>query len=347
MTAPESRPGGALDPGSGTPPIRKAPGDDGRDISGHLEARRSTAAPVRRNPEARAQVAQTAAAAAEAAAQEAGVAIRILSDPAEIHEADRVLATIWTMAGSGSPVPAHLMRALTYCGNYVAGAWAGETIIGASVAFLALEGGSIGLHSHVTGVAIEFQGSHVGQALKLHQRAWALERGMDQIGWSFDPLIRRNGWFNLRKLRAVAVGYEPNFYGAMADRINAGDESDRCLVRWQLTAPGVGALAPCEDSDAGSTAPLLLDEDVNGYPVVTPTPDPLDESGWRCRVPADVEAWRHRKPDRARAWRRALRDTLGTAMRSGFVASTMTDDGCYVLTRPPERGEAWTGESSG
>jgi predicted GNAT superfamily acetyltransferase len=230
-------------------------------------------------------------------------------------------------------VPAHLMRALSHGGNYVAGAWAGGTLIGASVGFLALQGGSLSLHSHVTGIVSQFQGSHVGLALKLHQRAWALERGMDEIGWSFDPLIRRNGWFNLSKLQAVAVGYEQNFYGQMADRINAGDESDRCLVRWQLTAPGVGALLQVEDAEANSRAPMLLDEDVDGLPVVTGPFDPLVEPAWRCRVPADIEAWRHAQPERARAWRQALRHTLGTTMRAGFVAGPMTRDGCYVLTR--------------
>jgi predicted GNAT superfamily acetyltransferase len=240
-----------------------------------------------------------------------------------------------------------MMRALAHSGNYVAGAWAGPQLAGASVAFFALQEGSISLHSHVTGVASQFRGSHAGLALKLHQRAWALERDMDEIGWSFDPLIRRNGWFNVRKLRAAVVGYEPDFYGPMADGINAGDESDRCLVRWKLIAPAVVGLLDGEEADAEFAAPavpMLVDEDTHGYPVVSSFADLRDTSVWLCRVPADVEGWRQRQPHRARAWRLALRSTLGSAMAAGFVAGTMTRDGCYVLTRRPERVEARTGE---
>jgi predicted GNAT superfamily acetyltransferase len=237
------------------------------------------------------------------------------------------------------------MRALAHSGNYVAGAWSGQELAGASVAFFALQEGSISLHSHVTGVASQFRGSHAGLALKLHQRAWVLDRDMDEIGWSFDPLIRRNGWFNLRKLGATVVGYEPDFYGPMADGINAGDESDRCLVRWKLTAPAVSALLEGQEADAEAAAPMLVEEDTHGYPIVSSSVNVEDESVWLCRVPVDVEAWRQRQPDRARAWRLALRSTLGAAMAAGYVASTMTRDGCYVLTRRPERVEARTGES--
>jgi predicted GNAT superfamily acetyltransferase len=268
----------------------------------------------------------------------------MLTEPDETHQADRLLAAIWATAGTGSPVSSHLMRALAHSGNYVAGAWVGRELAGASVAFFALQAGSISLHSHVTGVASQFRGSHAGLALKLHQRAWALERDVDEIGWSFDPLIRRNGWFNLRRLRAVVVGYEPDFYGSMADGINAGDESDRCLVRWNLTDQAVAALQH-EENDADPAAPMLVDEDTDGYPVVSGSIDLQHEPVWLCRVPVDVEAWRQRQPDRARAWRMALRGTLGAAMAARFVASTMTRDGCYVLTRRPERVEALTGES--
>jgi predicted GNAT superfamily acetyltransferase len=268
-----------------------------------------------------------AAEAAEAAARQAGVVIRILADAADTCEADRLLAEIWAPAGPESPVSSHLMRALAHSGNYVAGAWAGPELVGASVAFFALEGGTITLHSHITGVDRRFRGAHVGLALKLHQRRWALERGITEIGWSFDPLVRRNAWFNLTKLGGVAVAYRENFYGPMADRINAGDESDRCLVRWTLT--------PCDASrpvDPDPLAAVLLDEDGRGYPVVSGSGDPQAAPVWLCRVPADIEQWRQAQPERARAWRLAVRRTLGRALGGGFIAARMTRDGCYVLT---------------
>ena len=52
--------------------------------------------------------------------------------------------------------------------------------------------------------------------------------------WTFDPLVARNAWFNLGKLGAVADAFGRAFYGEMTDEINAGDRSDRLVVRWDL-----------------------------------------------------------------------------------------------------------------
>ena len=38
-------------------------------------------------------------------------------------------------------------------------------------------------------------------------------------------------------------------------------------------------------------------------------------------------------PGKARAWREALGDTMGAVMGAGFVASTITGDGFYLLTQ--------------
>src|SRR5262249_42274544 len=95
------------------------------------------------------------------------------------------------------------------------------------------------LHSHVAGIDERMRGHSVGFALKLHQRAWALLRGVVEIEWTFDPLVRRNAHFNLGKLAADAVEYLPNFYGRMDDGINGADDTDRLLVSWRLGAPEV------------------------------------------------------------------------------------------------------------
>ncbi|MHA6793060.1 hypothetical protein ACVGVM_05970 [Pseudonocardia bannensis] len=54
-------------------------------------------------------------------------------------------------------------------------------------------------------------------------------------------LVRRYARFNLTKLAATAQAYLPNLYGAIDDGINAGDESDRLLVSWQLDDPSLAA----------------------------------------------------------------------------------------------------------
>ena len=54
----------------------------------------------------------------------------------------------------------------------------------------------------------------IGLALKWHQRRWCLDRGIRTVEWTYDPLVARNGWFNLTKLGARAVAYEVDFTAA-------------------------------------------------------------------------------------------------------------------------------------
>src|SRR5262245_30448075 len=150
-----------------------------------------------------------------------------------MHEAATLLDGIWG-TGDEHVVDPGTMRALAHVGGYVAGAYDGDTLVGASVGFFAADGH---LHSHVTGIAAEQQGRGIGRAVKLHQRDWALARGRTAISWTFDPLIARNAYFNLHSLGATVVDYLPDFYGAMDDGVNAGDATDRLYVVWALDTP--------------------------------------------------------------------------------------------------------------
>ena len=175
--------------------------------------------------------------AADAAARSAGVSVRELTDLSELDEVVDLLSSIWGRA-ENPPVTIELLRAFTKAGNYVAGAFDGGRLVGACVGFFHAPAEDA-LHSHIAGVSPAATGRSIGFALKLHQRAWALLRGVSEIAWTFDPLVSRNAYFNLVKLAARPVEYLPNFYGPMLDTINGDDDSDRLLVRWQLRDPAV------------------------------------------------------------------------------------------------------------
>ena len=103
--------------------------------------------------------------------------------------------------------------------------------------FLGRSSAGVHLHSHLLAVAEDRRGQGLGLALKQSQRAWALQRGITRVTWTFDPLVVRNAELNLRRLGAVAGEYLPDHYGRMRDAFNAGDATDRLLVRWQLDSP--------------------------------------------------------------------------------------------------------------
>jgi predicted GNAT superfamily acetyltransferase len=260
-----------------------------------------------------AQAAAEATQTATAAAERSHVSIRELDQLTALEGVSRLLSAIWKVEPSSLGLTIDLLRGLSMTGNYVAGAYRGDELVGAAVAFF---GARHTIHSNLTGAVSAAGVRNVGFALKLHQRAWALRRGIATITWTFDPLIRRNAYFNLTKLGANAVEYLPNFYGELDDPINAGDETDRLLVRWDLLEPATMKARP--DSLAGSgncerTPSCILRVGDDG----APRRCPWTRTTALLQVPADVESMRVADPSLARAWRLALRDALGQAMAEG------------------------------
>ncbi|TYB65298.1 GNAT family N-acetyltransferase [Nonomuraea sp. PA05] len=253
------------------------------------------------------------------------IEVRELHEMAELERVDTLFDDIWHFAPAAPPITIELMRALSHAGGYVAGAFANGDLIGASVGFLAADRA---LHSHVTGATRP----GVGYQLKLHQRRWAMERGLERITWTYDPLVRRNAHFNLAKLGARPLEYLPCFYGVLGDAINQGDESDRLLASWPLAAPHVAALAQGEPYDrpvASDAVVALADE--GGRPVATPV-------GGAARtvlvaVPEDIEGLRRADPGAGKAWRHAVRDVLGGLMAEGHAVTGFSGKRYYVVER--------------
>lgn len=271
--------------------------------------------------------------AADAAALAAGVAVRELTDLADLAEVVGLYATIWGRT-ENPPVSLELLRAFTKAGNYVGGAFDGDRLVGACVGFFHAPTEDA-LHSHIAGVAPGLAGRHVGFALKLHQRAWAMLRGVSEIAWTFDPLVSRNAYFNLVKLAARPVEYLPNFYGAMLDTINGEDDSDRLLVRWPLRDPVV--VSACAGRPHGSQ---YGDEVASGAVVALgvgpdggPQPGRLDGRVLLVAVPEDIAALRAADPDLARRWRTAVRDVLTSLVADGARVTGFDRAGWYVVRR--------------
>jgi predicted GNAT superfamily acetyltransferase len=260
--------------------------------------------------------------AADAAAR-AGVRVTLLDSPASAAAIADLFIEIWETSARHAPVSPDLLCALSFTDQYVALARSEDgDVLGGSVGFLADEGH---LHSHITGVRAEAQGRRIGYALKLHQRMWAAERGLTTISWTFDPLVRRNAYFNLTKLGAVPVRYLVNAYGAMADGLNAGEPSDRFLVEWPVIPPSV---SPAQGDASGGDVVLSSGHDDE------PARGAADGAAVRVAwIPEDIMDLRHRQPALAHSWRLALREALTAAEALGFTATGMTRDGWYTLER--------------
>ncbi|TDC87761.1 GNAT family N-acetyltransferase [Nonomuraea deserti] len=247
-----------------------------------------------------------------------GVVIRELREVREFEQVYALFDGIWHPAPRNVPMTVELMIGFAHTGNYVAGAFEGERLVGASVGF---RGGGRSLHSHVTGAAVTGRG--IGYALKTHQREWCRKNGLDTITWTFDPLVRRNARFNLVKLGALPEKYLPDFYGEMSDAINEGDASDRVLAVWRVRESGGASPAP-----GFKNRPVLLEAGDDGWPVVRSAEGDVVLVG----TPPDIERLRRADPAAARAWRAAMREVLGGLMESGGHVVALTNHGKYVVT---------------
>ncbi len=223
--------------------------------------------------------------------------ISLVSSIEEMEAVSAFLCKVW--AGGPEVVPFDLGIAVLHVGAYCSAAYDGDEMVAASFGFRGVFNDKDILHSHVTG---SFQPG-AGYELKQHQFKWAKQQGLAGITWSFDPLVRRNCVFNFDKLGATAVEYLPNFYGTMTDEINAGDDSDRLFVYWDLK----------QGKSDGSVSPDAI----------------------TVEIPEDIEALRRTDLAAAKVWRAKTRETLEPLMAKGWTIKAMQDR-THLLVEPPK-----------
>jgi len=232
------------------------------------------------------------------------IEIRAMQSAEEMAMVGTVFQQVW---GTTTPiVTVELLMAISHAGGYVVGAFESGHSVGASLGILADHRGERALHSHVTGVLPGVQHHGVGRLMKTHQRTWAADRGIGWIVWTFDPLVRRNAWFNIEVLDAHVTEYKTNFYGPMTDSINAHDESDRLVVAW-----------PTSD-EAQRPAP------------------PAGAVTTRVPTPEDIVVLRRTEPSTAAEWRMRVRRELGGLLDSGGVVTGFSRDGEYEVHHPAD-----------
>ncbi|WP_457629408.1 GNAT family N-acetyltransferase [Oceanithermus sp.] len=233
--------------------------------------------------------------------------------------------------------PHSALVASQHSGGLVALAWAGREAVGFVWGFPAYEGGRVWLHSHQMGVRPEWQGKGVALALKRFQRTWSLERGLDVVTWTFDPLLTKNARFNLGKLGAWAGRYYTDFYG-LRTGLYAGIPADRLLVTWGLEDARVCERLrhiPPPPEPEGEPLARTRGEGLALAPekVCTPSAERV-----YLEVPPDIEALKAADLGLAEAWRLFTREAFTWAFAHGYRAVDLARRGervFYQLERSP------------
>jgi predicted GNAT superfamily acetyltransferase len=237
---------------------------------------------------------------ARAAARGADVELRPLPTVGDADLINDVIGATW----GGQRIDREVVRALAASGNVSWGAFDEDRLIGFVLGWAGVDDEGLHVHSHMLAALPERRHRGVGYALKLAQRAQALDQRITLVRWTFDPLVARNAWLNIGKLGAVVDRFERDYYGAMTDDLNAGERSDRFMVRWELErSPGPRAVS-----------------------------GPVTE----IAIPADLYELRQRDPDGARRWRDDVASAAEAAIDRGEVGLAFDRDRSAYLFAPRE-----------
>ena len=230
------------------------------------------------------------------------IQVRNLENLQEQNSGRKVFDITWSL-DAGTEITPNLLQAMVHSGSYLSGAFIDTKIVGAAFAFPATNGG-IHLHSHMTAVLPEFRDKGVGYALKMDQWNWAKKKNYSHLSWTFDPLVRRNAKLNIVKLGVDISSYYPNFYGAMPDALNAGDESDRLMVLWSTD----------------------IDEPKARELITHPKSDDI-----LIEIPEDIVAIRSRNQSESMKWRRHVRDQFLAAFEKNGKVVGFSVNNEYVV----------------
>ena len=258
----------------------------------------------------------------------------------EMKEVVRLEEEIWGYGrpGSDPPYPARALFAFSESGGLVAGAFSGDKLVAFAAAWQGVEPKSKMryLHSQLVGVLGTHRHLGIGFQLKLYQRDFAIQEGLDLVKWTFDPLLSTNANLNLRKLGAIISVYAPSYYGDLQSEFTAGLASDRVWVSWYVRSRRVRerlSSAPSPPSDPDAPAVTKVGAASTSDPELLSLAEydlGRSEPSLLLEIPADFAKIRTQDLSLALDWQTKIRNLCLHYFGRGYIASDF-------LVRPGKR----------
>jgi len=247
--------------------------------------------------------------------------IRKLATPEEYLQAELLQKTVWHFPDR-EIVPLNELVVLQKHGGHVFAAFQGDQMVAFCFGCPAYREGKSYHYSRMLGVLPGSQDSGIGHRMKLQQRAYVLEQGLDLIVWTFDPLQSRNAYLNIEKLGCVIREYTPNLYPKSDSQFNRGLGSDRFTPEWWIRSQRV------KDRISGMRTAYALEEyapvlgtrrNKEGWRVGTQVQPARREKKLSVEIPDDVDALKKQDLKLAQKWRRQTREAFETLFKRGYV----------------------------
>lgn len=266
--------------------------------------------------------------------------IRPFRTIAEYQQCVALQEETWGHGFSERVSPA-ILKVSQILGGVAAGAWDGQgSLVGFVFGLTGVRGGRTVHWSDMLAVRRGLRDSGLGRRLKSYQRESLLERGIDTMHWTFDPLQSRNAHLNFNRLGIVVREYRRDMYGDTDSPLHRGIGTDRFVALWEMASQRVrrrleGAAAPSFDlADAARALGDVAGEDRHPRPG---TPElQLDQNMVLVAIPAEISLVMADDMALAVAWREATRAALTRYLEAGwevreFIRGERTSD--YLLIR--------------
>lgn len=243
------------------------------------------------------------------------IIIRDIVELAEMRELEAMQKEIWGV-DDREVFPALAFRPITAVGGILMGAFVAGRMAGFVFGFLGLENDQVILHSDMLAVRSEYRSRGIGYKLKLAQRERALEKGIDRITWTFDPLQLVNANLNFSRLGVISDRYLINFYGETTSFLHSSG-TDRLWLTWLLNSERVRQKL----REPTATSLIEFDRGIslvqvaqNEEPVVSAN---MSFSGSvLIEIPQDINSL---PSDLKLRWREATRQAFTATLDSGYV----------------------------
>lgn len=247
------------------------------------------------------------------------IEIRDLESQAELQACVELQRATWGEHFS-EVVPRAILQVAQYVGGIAAGAFnPRDELVGFVFGISGIEksaGGMVPVHwSDMLAVRRDMRNRGIGAQLKRYQRTVLIERGVQKIYWTFDPLDAKNAYVNFARLGVFAREYRMDMYGASDSPLHRGIGTDRLIAIWPIASQRV------EQRLAG----------IRRLPHVGKTV--------RIDVPIDVHDLNAREPEVARQWRERTRAAFREWLEQDYVVVDFVREaahGSYLLVAPSD-----------
>ena len=266
------------------------------------------------------------------------IIIRDIKELSELRAVEELQKQIWGCSDL-EVLPSLALIPIIEVGGVLLGAFDQSELVGFVLGFPGIEDGRLILHSDMLAVKPQYRSHGLGYRLKLAQRDQALEKGIDTITWTFDPLQSLNAHLNFGRLGVISNRYKVNYYGQTSSFLHRTG-TDRVWVTWLLKSERVrkkleGCVGTNLTREIESATTVLAVAD-GGEPLLK---NNIGEGSVTIEIPDNINEVMLEQSELAVRWREASRRAFLSVLNAGY---TMVDFyrserhsrpvGCYLAT---------------